>query len=886
MASSSVLLQPRGPSCENESERLLLSCDQVDQLNRFRRNVRQCETDAEKFQLCAQVRGQLLDQHTQLELVIAFFEQVMLDECLQYGNYKKRERRKKQDARQTQADENDWDHFINVAANGSSAIKQLLPSAKAIIACWGQDKFEHYDWPARGPKFLRLLGALPRKMVWPELVTKANQLLLRKHQMPRKYRRRPIRDAPDSLDQVELDNLSKWLGQGPFVKDKDPEKIHLPCQKLTVEELPSGLGFDKYGLLVLAKYAIHIGNMDQVGSEKVLDEVLANAEKEAFTDAPRPSAAEEGYVQTASSPSTPSAKSSSTSRSASCSPISTASSTSSTDITPTVPDSCQGSTLLKPTGAVTEDPVPIGSTTLGLQHSRDLRPRASRLSYHETPATKRSKSAYGQARPLSIAVPIHQECCPTGIPRKLLSILDEHTSWYLLPAFMRLQPNTSYRDMCSAHLQAFAEAVTKTQPLVTSKSSENMETFASQGRRRRASLTENVSAQGRVKRPRTEEPISLQHIRTDIDEARDEEYRQNWLREHESVRSMRGSHGARTSKITREILLKSKPPTMEEANFCTGQEAAALAELGSNDIPIFTKGQQRSHWDSTSRPITQFFDYMEELGLKRTVSVQIPSRSCQTQSFVKKELWEVRDRFLSQQPPACASQDPWNLLDLQNPLPSILPAFLEGKNYQLLQLIRNAALTGITAERQAATTAAWNTWQNVTNWALLSEGGHNTPPHMDSHGYSTWITVQEGFAGFGWMSRPTPDEQDAWISDPHGYTGGEWRYVVLRPGDTVFFTSGTIHHVFRVTGGPQTLSLGGHILQWSGIVKWIEVIMAQLQHPDITNEDLNKATKYVQIVKNFVNIRIEKDRLGNIGNLAEAEKFIELAEALQAKSQA
>jgi len=64
---------------------------------------------------------------------------------------------------------------------------------------WGREKLQHYNWPVRGWKFCRALGAVANKMEWPELVIKASRLLLRKHLMPRKYRRLPIRDSLDPL---------------------------------------------------------------------------------------------------------------------------------------------------------------------------------------------------------------------------------------------------------------------------------------------------------------------------------------------------------------------------------------------------------------------------------------------------------------------------------------------------------------------------------------------------------------------------------------------------------------------------------------------------------------------------------------------------------------
>src|SRR5947208_8041226 len=95
MDSSAFLLDPLDPpelrdsADQMEDEYLLLTADQAELLNTFRKDVRLCETDEEKFQLCAQMRSRLLDQYTQVELLIALFERAMQDECHNYGNYKK-----------------------------------------------------------------------------------------------------------------------------------------------------------------------------------------------------------------------------------------------------------------------------------------------------------------------------------------------------------------------------------------------------------------------------------------------------------------------------------------------------------------------------------------------------------------------------------------------------------------------------------------------------------------------------------------------------------------------------------------------------------------------------------------------------------------------------
>ena len=47
--------------------------------------------------------------------------------------------------------------------------------------------------------------------------------------------------------------------------------------------------------------------------------------------------------------------------------------------------------------------------------------------------------------------------------------------------------------------------------------------------------------------------------------------------------------------------------------------------------------------------------------------------------------------------------------------------------------------------------------------------------------------------------------------------------------------------------------LGGHILQWSRVDRWLEVVIAQMKNPGITNEDIeHSASKYVLAVGGLV----------------------------------
>ncbi len=301
-----------------------------------------------------------------------------------------------------------------------------------------------------------------------------------------------------------------------------------------------------------------------------------------------------------------------------------------------------------------------------------------------------------------------------------------------------------FQKMCLAHLQGFTEAVTN-EELSGDLRSLNADT-ASEAigfdrspylRRRRASLPD-LADNTPLKRFRLGDMIHIsvsptprQECRLGHDPARDEEYRQQVLVELQSIEHAPDSWGRRTDELVFNILQKSKPPTAKEAYFLRGDKAAQQLKSGKLDVPVFAQDEQRFRWKGEDRPIRQFFRRIEDLGLDRTVSVQIPSRALSEGSCERKMLQEVRERFLRQRP----ANDPWNLLDLQNPLPSTIPSFLEGENCQLLLRVRDAVLMGKSAERVAAAGTDWNMWRNVTDWALLSEGGHNTAPHTDSHGY-------------------------------------------------------------------------------------------------------------------------------------------------------
>lgn len=525
--------------------------------------------------------------------------------------------------------------------------------------------------------------------------------------------------------------------------------------------------------------------------------------------------------------------------------------------------------------------------------------------------------------PSAPILPLHGiQCVCRAVPDVFLRILDARDGKVADVNTLTKLYSACKNDLCPLHLDAFARLITNAvnttqttpvtvpaeqpqqQRLMNPINNEPVTTgtgtmWRAASYRRRATSTPGIyeyELDLPSKRPRLAEShgpsldqchsslgnSSSSSRRPQLDFGSDERFRLQVLRElsrgFTDLKENEWSRGETTNRYIHTILSGCQHPNTDprqgavDAGFLSGLEAADAIERGTERIPIFTEGQQPFQWKSENRPVVQLFSRMEDL--TRQVSVQIPSHNFDIPSYQTKSLAEIQERFFAESP----SPDPWNILDLRNPLPPmVLPRFLTGENCQLLPRIRDSLLEGHTAERTKANRDDWNEWTDLLEWVLMSEGGHNTAPHMDSNGWSTWITIQEGRFGFGWLSRPTDKERDSWMTNPLEYTGGNWRFAVLKPGQTVFFPSGTIHFVFRLHD-KQTLALGGHLLQWTALERWVEVILWQLKNPNITNEDLGKSPlKYIRIARKLVDHRIATSRIQTMGGMNAVTRFMVLA---------
>jgi len=832
---------------------LVLTCDQLQQVNDFRGLLDRTD-DTDQLQLCAEKCSELLRQDTGLQILIAAYDDVMSAACREYQNKKQEKtstRTPLPTGRNEKTDDNaerdEWDRYFGVATNAARVKSHCLVALKAVAARWGRKVVLHYQWASKGKFFCNLLRAAALHVPkWADAALALNIIMSRRHITIKRHR--GIARSRDPITSSDLQELKGFL-----------------VSEIRDTILPTGFGLDEFGIIVHEQFAVPRppSNARPPADPDLPTEPSDGASDSELSDLP----------ETDTEPSEP-PTGSQHSEAAEAGPTDDATINryidellKETEPEPEPETGAEGTTS-QPT------PVPIPHTpetnSANPPAGMSLRGR-TQLSYKETPSrgsrTPRSTPAKASAAAPKAPPP---PCCP--VPSALLGAFDNGTTF---------EPESFFAfrgQLCHYHTKRLLDQVWTKRP-----AADQLAPPAHPPTRRRTASLPDITQP--FKKPRLEDPSPFPSISAHTapahDQEADEAYRKQVLAElqHPIHHLPPGSHSKQTADLVQALLGKVTLPNTDrsrgpvDALFCTGTEAADLVEsISFHGIPIITEGQQQFRWSKTNRPIVQLFHRMTYLD--RTVSVQILSRSSTEDSFEARTLSEVQQRFLSMGD----TVDPWKILDLQSPLPSsILPNFLTGENCGLLLHVRDIVLMGESAERVVAPSQNWNQWKNVLEWVLLSEGGHHTGPHMDSNGLDTWITVQEEYMGFGWMANPTEEEEKEWMTND-SYTGGRWRYVVLKPGQTIFFKSGTIHFVFR-TRDPQTLALGGHVLQWSGIERWMRIVLAQMANPMITNEDMEQsALMYVHAVSKLVETRIKEGRIEELGGDAAVKRFLAAVE--------
>ncbi|KAI7477830.1 hypothetical protein KC351_g8627 [Hortaea werneckii] len=309
------------------------------------------------------------------------------------------------------------------------------------------------------------------------------------------------------------------------------------------------------------------------------------------------------------------------------------------------------------------------------------------------------------------------------------------------------------------------------------------------------------------------------------------------------------SFSAGQARRIRRLLDDAIPFQEGEALVCVDGDQAAQ-QLEANVYypnPIFIAGQQSLPLQTVDSFLSEMYDHNME------VHVQDPDLKVANgaQHIKRVTIGKVKEHFAKP-----CNGSPWNLLELATHYDEgIRPAFLNSEDCRLLTKLKFPN-KGDTASRKGYDPG----WKEVEKWALIAQAGALTEPHQDSHGYSTFITINQGIFGYGWLSNPTAEARAAWAASPDHYVDGRWRYAILRPGQTVYFPTATIHFVFRLPAAGNTLAFGGHVLRNSQIVNWVKCLIDEKKDSSITNEDLTvSAPAYLGRVSKFVKQALKRD---------------------------
>ena len=323
--------------------------------------------------------------------------------------------------------------------------------------------------------------------------------------------------------------------------------------------------------------------------------------------------------------------------------------------------------------------------------------------------------------------------------------------------------------------------------------------------------------------------------------------------------------GRRQARRIQGLLPESKAPNQHEALYMTREAAAQyLATSSFFSGPIIVRDAQSLPLQTVDEFLAEFYDD------SINVSIQDP------RTELKKKNHSVREVTVAQVKQHLSQERvlaPWNCLELAAHVEDGLrPSFLNSEECRLLTKLK------IPSEDDSAGRRGYAPgWKDKEKWALIARAGALTEPHQDSGGLGTYITINQGVVGFGWLSRPTSEEKQDWLANPGSFVGGQWRRIVLRAGDTIYFPGGTVHFVFRDPKESNTLAFGGHVLRCSQIATWIETLLQDQANPNITNEDLSASVVgYLERVERFVYHATVKGTQALWGGQESIDRFVRM----------
>ncbi|KAK0706308.1 hypothetical protein B0T26DRAFT_755826 [Lasiosphaeria miniovina] len=196
---------------------LVLTRDQLQQVEDFRNRLLNKTDDAEKLELCAEKRNELLRHNTELQILVATYDDVMSAACHGYEN-KKRETASKGTLRPTgrhkkldnNLERDEWECYFGIATSAAQVKSKCLAALKAVAKRWGREVTLHYEWESRGEKFYNLLRASALKL--PEWNDTARALTIIMCQRHNNIKRACIVQSRDPIMQADLRELGGMLG--------------------------------------------------------------------------------------------------------------------------------------------------------------------------------------------------------------------------------------------------------------------------------------------------------------------------------------------------------------------------------------------------------------------------------------------------------------------------------------------------------------------------------------------------------------------------------------------------------------------------------------------------------------------------------------------------
>ncbi|KAJ4307341.1 hypothetical protein N0V88_000724 [Collariella sp. IMI 366227] len=230
---------------ETIHDSLLLTPEQASEAARFRDELRGCESETERYELCRLKRNQLLDGHTEMQCLFSTCDIIMSTESSTY------QRRKKNKDRETEDDSGRWRLFLGIATEGFEIKSRCLTPLKEVARYWGTDIMQHYRWAIKGEKYCVALRAAARQVPeWAEAAKGLNQSIVERSLG---VRLRPVQASVNPIELRDIGYLRKRF-------------VPSPGNNLAINVLPDVLGFDKFGLLVLKEFAAVLVQPSGAGS--------------------------------------------------------------------------------------------------------------------------------------------------------------------------------------------------------------------------------------------------------------------------------------------------------------------------------------------------------------------------------------------------------------------------------------------------------------------------------------------------------------------------------------------------------------------------------------------------------------------------------------------